>query len=140
MWEQLVQYHQDLDAVLPRAAQDGGVLYAQRVLDRLHDTHTRTLVAEHEGRVVGFVLGLIVDLVPEMFEQEASGFLADIYVEEAYRSRGIGRRLVAELSAWFRSRGLEHMELYVASHNLSGRAFWESVGGREVMRRLRVDL
>ncbi|NJL56279.1 GNAT family N-acetyltransferase [bacterium] len=85
-------------------------------------------------------VGLIVDLVPEMFEQEAAGFLADIYVAEAYRTQGVGRNLVAALADWFRSRGVRHLELYVASHNLAGRSFWEAVGGQEIMRQVRVEL
>lgn len=140
LWEQLVIYHHALDARLPAPALNGGHLYARRVADKLDDSHTRVFVAQHDGRVIGFALGVIVDLVPEMFASDRGGFLADIYVEDDFRRQGIGRRLVDALAAWFRSRGVNHLELYVAARNHEGRSFWASLGGTEVMQRVRVEL
>lgn len=140
MWEKLVAYHRDLDERLPEAVEDGGMLYARRIAERIHDSHTGIFVAEADGELVGFTLGLVVDLVPEMFRPQMGGFLADIHVEDAYRRRGVGSKLVEALAGWFRSRGVGYMEWYAATANETGRAFWESLGGREVMTRMRVDL
>lgn len=140
LWEKLVIYHQVLDIDLPRAAPNGDRLYARSIADRLHDSHTRVLVAEEEGRIIGYVMGVVVDLVPDMFEQEFGGFLADIYVEEAYRGRGIGRALVETLAAWFKQQGLRHFEWHVAANNPDGLAFWRALGGRDLMIRMRTHL
>lgn len=140
LWEALVNYHNGLDNDLPRAAPDGARLYAQRIIGRLDDTHTRVFVAEEDGRVVGYVLCVIVDMSPEMFAQTLGGFLADIYVEEAYRRQGIGRALVAAVVEWFRSRGVSYYEWYVAAHNQAGQDFWQALGGRSVMVRMRASL
>lgn len=140
LWENLVTYHQALDDALPTAVIDGHKVYARRVVDRLHDTHTRILVAVDGDRVIGYVLGVIVDLVPEMFAPEEGGFLADIFVEESYRGRGIGRKLVISMAEWFRSRGVSYLEWYVAARNEFGRSFWKAIGGREIMIRMRAEL
>lgn len=140
MWQDLVAYHQQLSADLPSAARGGHHRYVRRLLDRLDDPYTCTLVAELDGQVVGFVLGMIVDLVPDIFEQPPSGFLADIYVEPAARRHGVGRRLVAALTGWFYQCGVKSYDWHVASDNPAGRAFWHSVGGREVMVRMRADV
>lgn len=140
MWEQLARYHHQIDSRLPDAAANGALLYAQRILNRLNDSHTCTLVAERDGEVVGYVLGVIVDMVPEMFVQAKGGFLADIYVEPSARQKGVGRALVQTLSEWFRARGASYYEWSVAASNPAGRAFWQAMGGREVMLRLRADL
>lgn len=140
MWADLVAYHRDLDSALPDAVAEGAQLYARRIADRLEDTQSQTLVAVHDGEVVGFVLGFVIDMAPEMFLPQTAGFLADIYVRPAMREQGVGRRLVAALGNWFQDRGIRHMELYVADRNLRGRAFWESLGGRDMMRRVRVPL
>ena len=140
LWEKLVAYHRSLDERLPEAANNGGDLYARRIMDRINDTHTGIFVAEVDGEIVGFVLGLIVDLVPEMFRQLTGGFLADIYVDDAFRRCGVGRQMVSALVEWFEARGVQYMEWYVASENAVGRAFWENVGGRAIMVRMRLNL
>ncbi|HEX2620684.1 MAG TPA: hypothetical protein VHL11_11060, partial [Phototrophicaceae bacterium] len=53
LWEALVEYHRGIDEDLPSAAPKGGMLYAQRLTNRLYDTHTRVLVAEVDGQVIG---------------------------------------------------------------------------------------
>jgi GNAT superfamily N-acetyltransferase len=140
LWEKLVAYHQRLNPDLPKATPDGGQLYAQRLLERMDNGQTSILVAEDEGQVIGFVLGVVVDLVPDMFMQEICGFLADIFVEAEYRGRGVGRALVGALTDWFRSQGLDYFEWYVAAHNIEGRRFWRAMGGHELMIRMRADL
>jgi GNAT superfamily N-acetyltransferase len=140
LWGQLVEHHRRLDPALPRAADDGEARYADRICDSLSDSYARAIVAEHDGDVIGFVLGMIIDLVPVTFEPEMTGFLADIFVTPAYRGYGVGRTLVDALGEWFCSRGVETMEWYVAARNEDARAFWQAVGGRDVMVRMRVDL
>lgn len=140
MWEQLVSYHRLLDTDLPPATPDGAQRYAKSLSERVDDSHTCTYVAETDGKLIGYVLGVVVDFPPEMFEQVPSGFLADIYVEEAYRRFGVGRALVNALAEWFHERGLHYFEWHVAAKNREGIEFWKSLGGREVMLRMRADL
>ncbi len=140
MWLDLVAYHQNLSDDLPAAARGGQHRYVRRILDRRDDPYTCALVAELNGEVVGFVLGMVVDLVPDIFEQPPAGFLADIYVEPAVRRHGVGRRLVSTLTDWFRTCGIKSFDWHVASDNPEGLAFWHSVGGRDVMVRMRADV
>jgi ribosomal protein S18 acetylase RimI-like enzyme len=140
MWLWLVEYHNELSLDLPHAASNGVEMYAKRLNSRLYDSHTRVLVAEKQGKLVGFVLGVIVDMVPEMFVEETAGFLADIFVDPAYRGQGVGRALVNELTEWFRERGVQYVEWYVANSNTEGRAFWKALGGRDVITRMRINL
>ncbi len=139
LWVQLVEYHRQLDDRMPIAAPDGAERYAYRVRDSLDDTHTRVFVADDDGQVMGYVMGVIVDLLPEMFAEERAGFLADIFVLPEYRDKGIGKALVNALKAWFRARDIYHFEWYVASKNRAGIAFWRSVQGEEVMLRMRAS-
>lgn len=111
LWEALVAYHGDLDPSLPPSAPQGARRYARRLLDRIDDPMSRLFVSEVDGKVVGYVLGVIVELAPEMFQQEASGFLADLFVEEGYRRSGLGRgwwwswRRGSARRAWATSNG-----------------------------------
>ncbi|MEO8610316.1 MAG: GNAT family N-acetyltransferase [Chloroflexota bacterium] len=140
LWEALVAYHQALDESLPGAAPNGSGRYTKRLLQHLDDQYTRAFVAEADGKVIGFILGMIVDLLPDIFAQEPGGFLADIYVDTAYRRSGIGRSLVEALIQWFREQDVIHFDWHVAAHNPDAIAFWHSMGGREVMLRMRSSL
>jgi GNAT superfamily N-acetyltransferase len=140
MWERLAAYHHRIDPALPPAARGGGKVYAKRILSRLNDPLTRILVAEQDDALIGYVLAVIIDVIPDMFVQENSGFLADIYVEDAHRRRGVGSQLVQAVRAWLTEKGVRTMEWYVAEHNPAGRQFWEAIGGRAVLTRMRVDL
>jgi ribosomal protein S18 acetylase RimI-like enzyme len=140
LWESLVAYHQALDDALPGAAPNGSGRYTKRLLQHLDDEYTRAFVAEVDGKVIGFILGMVVDLLPDIFAQEPGGFLADIYVDSVYRRSGIGRSLVEALIQWFRGQGVTHFDWHVAAHNPDAIAFWHSMGGREVMMRMRANL
>jgi GNAT superfamily N-acetyltransferase len=140
LWEKLVAYHEALNADLPRAAVGGALLYSRNIRQRLEDPSTEVFVAAKGDTLVGYVLGVCVDIVPEMFDQEASGFLADIFVEESVRGQGVGRRLVTALAEWFQAAGVRHFEWHVAVDNENGLAFWKSLGGRDLMLRMRADI
>jgi len=140
LWQGLVAYHHALDDALPPAVPQGARRYARRLTDRLDDPMARVFVAELEGEIVGYVLGVVVDLAPEMFAQQPNGFLADIFVAAEHRRCGIGRALVEALTAWFREQGLHHFEWHVAARNEGSLAFWRSLGGRELMVRMRANL
>jgi GNAT superfamily N-acetyltransferase len=139
MWEKLAQYHNMLDEALPPAARGGGKVYARRLISRLNDRQTLVLVAEDDGRLIGYALAVVVDVIPDMFIQENSGFLADIYVDDDYRRQGVGRALVTEVRSWLSRQGIRSFEWYVAEHNQAGQQFWESLGGRRVMTRMRTE-
>jgi GNAT superfamily N-acetyltransferase len=140
MWEALAAYHHGLDSGLPPAMRGGGAVYARRITARLNDPLSCVLVAEVDGQVVGYVLAVVLDMIPDMFIQENSGFLADIFVDEAYRRRAIGQALVDGVRAWFRSHGVRYYEWYVAENNVTGKQFWQASGGRALMLRMRSEV
>ncbi|MBE2268478.1 MAG: GNAT family N-acetyltransferase [Anaerolinea sp.] len=140
LWLALVEFHREIDGDLPAAAPNGALRYARRLIDRVEDSQSRVLVAEADGHVVGYVLGMVVDLVPEMFAQPPSGFLADIFVDAEHRRQGVGRALVDALAAWFREHGLDYYEWHVAARNTAAVEFWRAVGGRDVMLRMRGEI
>lgn len=141
MWEQLVAYHCSIDPRLPPATADGVERYARTLAERVEDSHTCTYVAETpEGRLIGYVLGVVLDFVPEIFAQEPSGFLADIFVEADFRRAGVGGALVNALVAWFRQRGLKQYEWQVSARNPAGMSFWRSIGGQELMIRMQGEI
>jgi len=50
------------------------------------------------------------------------------WVDPLYRRRGLGRRLVREVSAWAAARGCDHLKLWVDDTNPGAAAFYRSLG------------
>ncbi len=140
MWQALSEYHVALDTRMPVMAAGAPQAYASRLMDVRDDPSTCALVAETDGVVVGYVLGAVIDLTPDLFEHEDVGFIADIYVEPDYRRRGIGRQLFQAVCEWFAQRGVRHIEWQVAVANQEARRFWEAVGGRALTMRMRLSM
>jgi len=116
LWSALVAYHRELTTDLPAAAVNGAARYAKRLIQRLDDPFTHILVAEDEDRVIGFALGTIVDLLPDIFNVEPGGYLTDIFIDPAYRHQGLGRELIEQMINWFREQQVHYIELSVAKY------------------------
>ena len=83
-------------------------------------------VAEVDGRVVGYTAVWIV------LDQAELG---DIAVEEAWRGRGIGRRLMAAVFDLVRQRGVRELYLEVRVSNHGARRLYDRHGFAMVGRR-----
>ena len=67
-------------------------------------------------RIIGYIYGYIGQN-PPIYPQARFGFIADLCVTQSQRRRGVGERLVREVSTWFRLRGLDSVQMNVAHHN-----------------------
>lgn len=75
----------------------------------------RLIIAESEGRIVGYLmLGTNWNHTAE---------LVAIIVDDAYRRRGLGRRLVQEAESFARARGLRALQWEVQTDNRNGIEF-----------------
>ncbi len=140
LWEEMVDYHAQFDQSTFRAAENGALLYERRMLDRLGDPQSRVLVAEANGEIAAYASAMIADITTEMFLPLRCGLLADIYVSEPYRRRGLGRELVERLCLWFRDQDVSHFEWHVSARNQTAMAFWETIGGQPTILRMRANV
>lgn len=127
LWRELIGYHEALggqDFRLAAGAEGGWRAYLGGHIGR----KTRTcLVAEDEGRLVGFLLAG-VERRPGIFMERVHGLISDVYVRPAYRRRGVGRRLVDAALEWFGGRRVSRVRLRTDARNAPGVAFWKRLG------------
>jgi len=97
-----------------------------RLLDVLEEQSHVTLVAEIDGRPVGFLL--MLDALPDEVTSMPQGFVAYMAVEPAARRRGAGRALLEAAEGEARRRSLPYMALMVTQENAAARALYESCG------------
>jgi GNAT superfamily N-acetyltransferase len=85
----------------------------------------QVMVAEHAGSIVGMCT---LQCLISTAEGGEVGLVEDMVIDEAWRGRGIGRRLLEAMEDWARTRGLSRLQLLADRHNRPAFAFYEALG------------
>jgi len=64
------------------------------------------------------------------------GMLTEVYVEKAYRNRGVGTLALYEVEDFCRERGIRNVELQVLNHNKNAAKFYRKAGFRILPRQV----
>jgi len=94
-------------------------------LDRSNNHDLTFLVAELDGRVVGFITGNVRAFE---FGSEACGWVFALNVDSSIRVNNIGTRLFDELCSRFRQAGVGKVRTMLARNNELVLAFFRSLG------------
>ena len=100
---------------------DFAVEHWRELQHRCAEKHGVMLIAEHDGKPVGWAFAH--DQNAELFVVEPErhhGFLAELYVTPEARGKGLGRALIEGCEAWARTRGHKLLQVGVLARN--GRA------------------
>jgi len=83
------------------------------------------LVCEIDGETAGFAI-----FYPRFssFRGQTGYYLEDIYIDEAYRGRGLGERLLRAIARKGRSRGFERIDFQVLEWNFAAIEFYKALG------------
>ncbi|HVX38576.1 MAG TPA: GNAT family N-acetyltransferase [Gemmatimonadaceae bacterium] len=106
--------------------------YASWLGSQLDEPSVIVLVAEREGRVVGYAYAGLEGR-DYMTLRGPAGVLYDIIVDPAARGHGIGRRLLEATVAALEARGAPRVVLSTAERNRSAQRLFESAGFRRTM-------
>ena len=107
-----------------------GRVSADGVIDLCFDDRSlyKPLVAEEGGELVGYAL------IMRYFDTDPCAWLShmqDLFVASAWRSRGVGKRLIAAAARYTLDEGRLELAWHVRDHNTRGRAFYQRIGGVE---------
>jgi GNAT superfamily N-acetyltransferase len=105
----------------------------RRLARIVHEEEHAFYVAEGTG---GAVVGWVHVYVSPLIVADRQAGLGGLVVDEGYRQRGVGRRLMQEAESWARERGC--WALHLSSNVVRGRAhmFYEKLGYEKVKRQL----
>ncbi|HMA30688.1 MAG TPA: GNAT family N-acetyltransferase [Casimicrobiaceae bacterium] len=112
------------DAYLAQMDADESIAMWERVLTAGPSTAS-VFVAESDGEVIGFAAGNM--LREPRFDLDAE--LSAVYVRSAFQRKGIGRRLVREVTRAQRAHGAHGLVAWVIAGNKLGRGFFERLDG-----------
>ena len=96
-------------------------------------------VAEIDGQIAGYVFAALEPLSWKELRGPA-GFIHDIAVSDAQRRTGLARELMRAAIDWLRDRGAPRAMLWTASPNAAARELFKSLGFRETMIEMTVEL
>lgn len=136
---QLVRQHHEFDAQRFLLIPNVEAGYARFFASQLSNEDTIILVAEHDGRIVGYAYARLEERDWNAL-LDACGALHDIFVAESMRRQGVARRLVAEVRERVRGKGAPRLVLHTASKNHDARTFFAALGFRETMLELTLEL
>jgi ribosomal protein S18 acetylase RimI-like enzyme len=133
LWQEASQMLTSADSRY-RLAPDAAERWQAALHNWLHHDDIAVFVAEstvHEGQILGYIVGSIVDNLPTLMP-EHYGYVSDLAVDSHGKASGIGRNLFDALQAWFRARGLLHVEARVPHRHPIAQAFWRALGATEL--------
>ncbi len=106
---------------------------------RISGEHGVCFVAEYDGKLIGYAAGSV--------EKEISpiatilrGELENIYVEEKFRSKGVGKLLTNALVDWCQQQGAQAMTVSAYFYNEAAVEFYKACGFKPLELKLEKDL
>ncbi|PYO49575.1 MAG: GNAT family N-acetyltransferase [Gemmatimonadetes bacterium] len=129
----LIREHHDFDpqrfiAAPPRSEQ----LYSSFLGGQLDDPNIVVLVAERDGKVLGYTYSG-VEGPDYMSLRGPAGVMYDIVVDPAHRGQGVGRMLVDATLAELKARGAPRLVLSTAEKNKVAQRLFDRAGFRRTM-------
>ena len=114
----------------------------QEYFESLLESETRRmLVAELDGRVVGYAVIERKEAPPyEAFVSRRVAYILDFGVAESHQRQGIGRRLFQACVLWAKDHGASAVELNVFAFNERAIRFYESLGMETLSLRMTMKL
>ena len=129
----LMRVHYAFDPQRFLAAGDHAeVGYASFLRSQLERDDTLVLVAEEDGRVIGYLFAALEPMSWKELRGPA-GFVHDVLIEDGARHSGAGTALVEAALRWMRDRGAARAILGTAARNTAAQRLFERLGFRPTM-------
>ena len=93
LWEHLVDHHREYSDYYT-LARNGRRNWSRYLREKFSEPSTRLIVAEEDGKLVGFMLCLL-DPVKPIFKEKTVGIISDAYVVKHRRRKGIMKEMLA---------------------------------------------
>jgi ribosomal protein S18 acetylase RimI-like enzyme len=89
------------------------------------------VVDEETGKIVGMATGKIIH--HDMFMHKMTGKIDDVWIDTNHRHKGLCRRLIQKISAFFNQNGIKHLTLEYVSGNENAELVWRKMGFKPVI-------
>ncbi len=95
----------------------------KKISESLKDKNEITLLAKLDDKIVGYCAGG-VENAPNYAAKAKIGCIYTAIINDEYRKKGIGKKIMSELMKWFKDKKIKNIELEVDARNKAGMDFW----------------
>jgi ribosomal protein S18 acetylase RimI-like enzyme len=139
MVAQIAALHESWDAAKFGYKPEPQEMYRGWLTGRTRDPRSVFLVAQRQGRLVGFLVATIEQEIP-IYRLREFGFIHDIWVDAAYRNEGVGRQLVMLAIERFRQLNVGQVRADTAAANDAARGLLGKCGMRPSTTEMLIEL
>jgi ribosomal protein S18 acetylase RimI-like enzyme len=129
LWQELALFHAKREKSF-HLSPDARTKFTKHRKEVFGRENTHLAVAVRRGKVIAYCSSQI-DTLPPIFDRARVGQIVDMCVTARCRRRGVGRLLFDDARQWFRSNGIDRIEVVFAKANEVSTAFWLGLGFRE---------
>jgi len=108
-----------------------GEYFTQKMLDETDKNNGVIYVAEHEGRIIGFIAGIILRQSKEDLLQcipSTAGRIIELFVDQQFRGQNIGTTFMKKMEKYFRQAGCDVSRVEVFEPNVEAHNFYRKRG------------
>lgn len=138
LWKNLIDYHNAIDAEMS-INDNWKVIKYQEFEAMLNLKSRKVFIARVFGIVVGYI-SISIKEFSNLYNRNKVGYVDEIYIEQTFRGRGIGSRLLDKSKNWFESKEVKKIWLNVFASNINGQDFWESNGFKTIGARKEIRI
>lgn len=126
----LMEFHSDENIIYKTSADFEGKVIND-IREQIEKPNVTFFVVEQHNELVGYAMTTI-SARPDVFARKKKGYIGDTYVDAKVRGQGIGTKLITTIKKWFKSEGVDFVDLQVVKTNEEGKKFWEKNGFKTV--------
>ena len=138
IWKELMDFHVPFDSRYT-LSDDAEESMGENLARLIVAEDALVIMAVENTKPLGFGIARIRNY-PPVFIKQTHGSIEDFAVSSEHRRKGIGELILKEILDWFRSQGIDRVELRVASMNTVGYSFWRKQGFTDYMHIMYRDL
>jgi GNAT superfamily N-acetyltransferase len=128
-WKEYMDYNSDIYPYFKRGAK-AHVEFEKSLRAAMVSKKALILVAFDGDILVGHSIAELAQFPQGYCSNRDYGHILEIGVRTRYRGKGIGTMLFNRMIAWFKDRGIKHIELRTEFKNDLAQSFWRGKGFR----------
>jgi len=134
--KKLDDFHQKLDSLYKGGTFKERFFYCKKLFPK---KNVKIFVAWDQKKIIGFLIAKIKK-TKYFFKPRFIGIISRIFVENDFRKKGIGMRLVEKALEWFKKRKIKFVEVVCHSKNKKALNFWKKLGFVEFTKKFKKEI